>query len=97
MRPYYITKRANGYYRIRLIDQKTGLITCDRNTHTKDRGVAESIAVGWMIGGVPDGMINARKISLHNYKKKTNNSFYAILVLKQANQMKGKNVIRTCS
>ena len=33
MRSYYITKRANGYYRIRLIDQKTGLITCDRNTH----------------------------------------------------------------
>ncbi|MBQ5449908.1 MAG: site-specific integrase [Treponema sp.] len=61
MRPYYITKRANGYYRIRLIDQKTGLITCDKSSHTKDRSTAESIAVDWMIHGVPEGMINARK------------------------------------
>ena len=61
MRPYYITKRANGYYRIRLIDQKTGLVTCDKSSHTKDRNAAESIAVDWMIHGVPAGMINARK------------------------------------
>ena len=39
----------------------------------------------------------SQKTSLHNYKKKTNNTFYSILVLKQANQMEGKNVIRTCS
>ena len=53
MRPYYINKGKYGYYRIRLIDPDTGLITCDRSSHTKDIKTAESLAVKWMLHGVP--------------------------------------------
>lgn len=53
MRPYYINKGKYGYYRIRLIDPETGIITCDRSSHTTDIKAAESIAVKWMLHGVP--------------------------------------------
>lgn len=53
MRPYYINKGKYGYYRIRLIDPETGMITCDRSSHTTDIKAAESIAVKWMLHGVP--------------------------------------------
>jgi integrase len=67
MRPFYLDKRPNGYYRLRVVDQATGEYSIVKSTHKKDYSEALAVVLDWQKNGYPEGRVNARKkVSVKN-------------------------------
>jgi len=75
MRPFYIDKRPNGYYRVRFVDQNTGLLTAEKSTHTKKYDEALAIVLDWHKNGIPAARINARKLPIAKAPSKLKNEY----------------------
>lgn len=61
MKPFYLTKNAQGYYRAVFFNQQTGVCVKTKSTHTKDKMEAMLLAAEWYKNGTPDGYTNSRK------------------------------------
>ena len=61
MRPFYIDKNSFGFYRVRFVDEETGLVSFAKSTHTKNYSDALKLATTWLMNGVPAGIITSRK------------------------------------
>ena len=61
MKPFYLTKNAQGYYRAVYFNQQTGVCVKTKSTHTKDKMEAMLLAAEWYKNGTPDGYTNSRK------------------------------------
>ena len=61
MKPFYLTKNAQGYYRAVFFNQQTGVCVKTKSTHTKDKTEAMLLAAEWYKNGTPDGYTNSRK------------------------------------
>ena len=61
MKPFYLTKNSQGYYRAVFYNQQTGLFSSSKSTHCKDKTEAMLIAAEWYKNGIPDGYSNSRK------------------------------------
>lgn len=61
MKPFYLTKNAQGYYRAVFFYQQTGVCVKTKSTHTKDKMEAMLLAAEWYKNGTPDGYTNSRK------------------------------------
>ena len=61
MKPFYLTKNQQGYYRAVFYNQQTGLFSSSKSTHSKDKTEAMLIAAEWYKNGSPDGYTNSRK------------------------------------
>ena len=61
MQPFYLTLNEDHYYRVTFVDQRTGLVTCSKSTHKKDKNEATLIAYGWYKDGVPTTHANSLK------------------------------------
>ena len=59
MRPYYLDQRPNGFYRVRFVDQKAGLIISEKSTHKKCFDEALSVVNDWLRNGIPSHRVNA--------------------------------------
>ena len=63
MKPFYLTKNSQGYYRAVFYNQQNGCFSCYKSTHSKDKTEAMLIAAEWYKNGIPDGYTNSRKSS----------------------------------
>ena len=63
MKPFYLTKNSQGYYRAVFYNQQNGCFSCSKSTHSKDKTEAMLIAAEWYKNGIPDGYTNSRKSS----------------------------------
>ena len=63
MKPFYLTKNSQGYYRAVFYNQQNGCFSCSKSTHSKDKTEAMLIAAEWYKNGIPDGYTNSRKNS----------------------------------
>ena len=61
MKPFYLTKNSQGYYRAVFYNQQNGCFSCSKSTHSKDKTEAMLIAAEWYKNGLPDGYTNSRK------------------------------------
>lgn len=61
MKPFYLTKNAQGYYRAVFFNLQTGVCVKTKSTHTKDKMEAMLLAAEWYKNGTPDGYTNSRK------------------------------------
>lgn len=61
MKPFYLTKNAQGYYRAVFFNQQTGVCVKTKSTHTKDKMEAMLLAAEWYKNGTPDGYTNSLK------------------------------------
>ena len=61
MKPFYLTKNPQGYYRAVFYNQQTGLFSSSKSTHSKDKTEAMLIAAEWYKNGSPEGYTNSRK------------------------------------
>ena len=61
MKPFYLTRNAQGYYRAVFFNQQTGVCVKTKSTHTKDKMEAMLLAAEWYKNGTPDGYTNSRK------------------------------------
>lgn len=61
MKPFYLTKNSQGYYRAVFYSQENGTFSCSKSTHSKDKTEALLIAAEWYKNGTPEGYINSRK------------------------------------
>ena len=53
MKPFYLTKKSNGYYQVRFSDTKTGRLSVAKSTHKKSYNEAFLTACRWLAGGIP--------------------------------------------
>lgn len=60
MKPFYLTKNAQGYYRAVFYNQQTGTFSSSKSTHSKDKTEAMLIAADWYKNGIPVGYTNSR-------------------------------------
>lgn len=60
MKPFYLTKNAQGYYRAVFYNQQTGTFSSSKSTHSKDKTEAMLIAADWYKNGIPGGYTNSR-------------------------------------
>lgn len=61
MKPFYLTKNAQGYYRAVFFNQQTGVCVKTKSTHSKDKMEAMLLSAEWYKNGTPDGYTNSRK------------------------------------
>ena len=66
MKPFYLTKNQQGYYRAVFYNQQTGLFSSSKSTHCKDKTEAMLIAAEWYKNGSPEGYTNSRKTDIDN-------------------------------
>lgn len=66
MKPFYLTKNQQGYYRAVFYNQQTGLFSSSKSTHCKDKTEAMLIAAEWYKNGSPEGYTNSRKSDSDN-------------------------------
>lgn len=66
MKPFYLTKNQQGYYRAVFYNQQTGLFSSSKSTHCKDKTEAMLIAAEWYKNGSPEGYTNSRKTDSDN-------------------------------
>ncbi len=53
MKPFYLTKNSQGYYRAVFYNQQNGCFSCSKSTHSKDKTEAMLIAAEWYKNGIP--------------------------------------------
>jgi len=58
LRPFYLDKQKNGYFRVRFVDSVTGLRGTGKSTHKKTYNEALAVVLDWMKEGIPDMRIN---------------------------------------
>ena len=66
MKPFYLTKNQQGYYRAVFYNHQTGLFSSSKSTHCKDKTEAMLIAAEWYKNGTPEGYTNSRKTDIDN-------------------------------
>lgn len=66
MKPFYLTKNQQGYYRAVFYNQQTGLFSSSKSMHCKDKTEAMLIAAEWYKNGSPEGYTNSRKTDSDN-------------------------------
>jgi integrase len=66
MRLFYLSRRNNGFYQVRFVDQQTGVMSIAKSTHEKDRQAACEVVYRWLQSGVPQNRINAAKPNMQH-------------------------------
>ena len=98
MKKFYLSKNANGYYRVHFVDPVTGKQGSGKSTHSKDKVEAAMIATLWLKEGVPIAASHSHHFNNEECKKvQVNESQKLYQPLSQLKKTYEQNRIKLCS